>query len=255
MPDTLRLFDPALEDDYDEDPEFSDLFEPALWLVHEQYDIRLDPTVDYKKTVGERMDSANLGVLQHTFGNWRIYVNWQTVWAQKIPPHHMAVEFGSRGLGGERRSSTVWSLVGIISPYLTMRACWNCARGNPIVNGQYDDNGYYKEINRERVDAALAEMRLTDPTVTEEEFADVTFGADRIPTRIPAVLPHHPCPACGEYDWFGDTGGVIARPDDFQRECAETLALVTGQDELAVEMRKIHDPTGQRPTRFAQTTV
>ena len=251
----LELFDPAKEDEYDEDPEYSDLFEPALWLIHQAHDIRLDPTVDYNRDRQQRLEQANLGVLDHTFGVWRIYVNWQTTWAQKIPPHHMAVEFGAKGMGGIRRASTEWRLVGIISPYLTMRTCWNCAHGNPIVNGRFDERGYWVSVNKDRVEATMRQLREERPDMTDEEFAQVLFGMDEIPDRVPAVWPHHPCSKCGEYDWFGDCSGVIARPEDFQRDCAESLAIVTGDDVHATTMREIHDPTGRRATRYAQTAV
>jgi len=210
----------------------------------------------------QRLDSANLGVLSHTFGIWRIYVNWSTAWAQKIPPHHMAVEFGVKGLGGWKRSSTMWRLVGIISPYMTMRTCWSCGRGNPIVNGKFDERGYYVAVNVDRVESTLRDLQGVRPNASRQDLAQALFGCDEIPDKIPAVLPHHPCGGklptgkmCGEYDWFGDCGGAIARPEDFQRDCAEALALVTGDDIHATTMRQIHDPTGQRVTRYAHTTV
>lgn len=235
------------EELYDEDPEFSDEFEPGLWLIHQHHDIRMDPTVDYKKDLGTRMDNANIGVLTHTFGCWRIYVNWSTEWAQKIPPHHMAVEFGAGHTGGMRskRASTEWRLVGIISPYMTMRTCWSCRRGNPIIDGRFNEDGYWVRADPDKIEAAVVAGN-----VTPEEAAV-------FPDKIPAVFPAHACPAvgCGEYDWFGDMQfGATARREDFQRDAAESLALVTGMDNLATDMRMTHDPTGQG-AGFARTTV
>lgn len=240
----LLLMDQDAEDEYDEDPEFSDLFEPALWLIHQHHDIRLDPTVDYKRDAQQRMDTANIGVLSHTFGPWRIYVNWSTDWAQKIPPHHMAVEFSAKHTtSGRSRNSTEFRLVGIISPYLTMRTCWNCGRGNPKINGEYSDDGYWVNVDRDKIAAAVQAGNIT-----WEEGED-------FPERVPAVLPHHACIKCGEFDWFGDVQyGATARPEDFQRDAAESLAIVTGIDSIATSMRMTHSPAGGK-AGFARTTV
>lgn len=240
----LILMNQGDEDLYDEDPEYSDEFEPGLWLIHQHHDIILDPTVDYKRDERQRLDSANLGVLSHTFGCWRIYVNWQTVWAQKIPPHHMAIEFGAGGMGGvKKRASTEWRLVGIISPYLTMRTCWSCGRGNPSINGRYTDDGYWVRVDRDKIAAAVHAGNIT----WEE--------GEAFPDKVPAVLPAHACVRCGEYDWFGDTQfGAVARREDFQRDAAESLARVTGISSIATSMRMTHDPSG-KGSGFATTAV
>lgn len=211
------LQDTDLDDGgWEEDPEYSDEFEPALWILLERYDIQMDPTLSFEDSMAGR----DIGVLTAKFWKWTISLNWQTVWARHIPPHHMAVEFD----GTE---------VGIISPWLTLRTCWKCRRGNPIGrDGKYSENGlwvYSKQIG-----------------------------------RVPAVLPAHPCPGrlqkvgeevvripCGEYDWYAS---FVSR-EQFQRDAAEEVAKDTNDDTLAQEMAVVHDPSGQEKPRYVNTEV
>lgn len=217
----VGMVDPFNEDQWEDSPEYSDEFEPALWLIHHEHDIHMDPTVDIGKTKQERLAQAQLGVLWARFNHWSIAVNWQTQWARTIPPHHMAVEYKN-------------TLVGILSPYLLMRTCWNCRRGNPVrANGDWDEAGYYSYLS--------PVMRAARPD---------------LPPRAPAVLPAHPCPAkgCGAYDWFGaPSGDVIVRREDFQRDAAEAIADKSGQHRLATEMRMSHDPETGKALGMAKT--
>ena len=200
---------PDLDDgSWDELPEISDEFEPGLFIVMEQYDISMDPTMGNDQAMRNR----DLGVLGASFGivddsrkQWSILVNWQTVWADRIPPHHMGVAYDGQP-------------VGIISSFLTMRACWKCALGQPIVNGEYSDDGYYRPGG-----------------------------------KIPWVLPAHPCPRCKEYDWWGTgtsiIGGIQARREDFQRSAAEHLERMTGKEGVADSMSMVHGTDGNKIIR------
>lgn len=230
----IILLGQDIEDEsLDEDPEYSDEFEPAIWLIHHNYDITMDPTIDQGKTRDEQLAQAEIGILEADFGGWKIYVNWQLKWAQKIPPHHMGVE--RRGV-----------LVGIVSPYLTMRTCWNCGRGDALHDGEWNDDRMWVKVNRK-----VLEERISAGAITLEE-------ANTMPARIPAVLPAHPCPKpdCKQYDWFGDMGdGLIARREDFQRDAAEALAERTGKENVAIDMRMHHDPTGEGKMSYAHTGV
>ena len=198
-----------------EDPEYSDEFEPALWIILQRYDISMDPTMGLEAAMAAR----DIGLLTAKFGKWSIAINWATQWAQKIPPHHLAVEFNG-------------DLVGILSPWLTMRTCWSCGRGNPIgPDGKFHEDLLY------------------------------------VPTKagpMPAVLPAHACPGrlekhnsqvirrpCGKFDWFAH---FVTR-EDFQRDAAEVVAKDTGEDYLAADMAVVHDPTGQEKPRYVETNV
>ena len=219
----VPLVDISDDDQWEDSPEYSDEFEPALWVIHHQHDIRMDPTIDAGKTKQERLAMAQLGVLWARFGLWNIAVNWQTQWAQTIPPHHMAVEYK-----GE--------LVGILSPYLLMRTCWKCRRGNPLrSDGAWDERGYYAYLPKV--------MRVARPELAP---------------RAPAVLPAHPCPAkgCGAWDWFGSRDGeVVVRREDFQRDAAEAIADISGNHRLAVSMRQQHDPETGLQKGIAKTST
>lgn len=200
-----------------EDPEISDEFEPAYWIICETHDIRMDPTIAPDKARA----TADLGVFTAQFGRWSIYLNWQTRWAQQIPPHHLLVEYNG-------------TPVGIISPFLILRACWKCGRGQPIRDGRFTEDAYWARLQ--------PAMRALHPDW---------------PERIPAVLPAHPCPRCGEHDWWGNSGLIgahLATREDFQRDAAEEVARLTNTDALAREMAVVHSTTGG-PQRYVRTTV
>ena len=98
-----------------------------------------------------------------------------------------------------------------------------------------------------RNDQVIQERVLAGALTSEE--------AAQLPTRVPAVLPAHPCPSCGAFDWFGDLGdGMVARREDFQRDAAEAIAVETRRDNLAVDMRIRHDIQGGQ-MGYARTGV
>lgn len=195
-------------DNYEDDPDYADAFEPALWLLLHKHDITMDPTM----SMDDQLNKRDIGLLSHSFWKWAIYVNWQTVWAQKIPPHHMAVHFNN-------------TLVGIISPFLTARTCWSCRLGDPTrkANGQPADGGFDENL-----------MFMTLPLT--QQIMHPTW-----PKRLPLCYPAHPCPRCKNYDWFAST----VRIEAFQRDAAEHLAVETGEDDFATEMRMTHDVLGR----------
>lgn len=247
--DKILMLDPSVpEDEYEEDPEYADIFEPALWLILQNHDINLDPTIDYGKTRSEQLAKAQLGVLYHSFGNWNIAVNWQTLWAQSIPPHHFAVHFCAKYEGSKSRASTGEVLVGIMSPYFLLRTCWQCRLGDPIgPDGDWNEERYYKPLNH-----ALIDQAVSDESLTPDEGAQLK--TDLI-DKAPKVVPAMPCPDCEMYDWFGDLhGGIIARPEDFISDAADELAKITGLDHLAKDMRLIHGAPGEK-MRYAGTVV
>ncbi len=194
----------------DQESDYADAFEPALWLIMEKQDIRMDPTLSKE----EQLSNRDIGILSHSFWKWTIHVNWSTTWAQKIPPHHMAVHFNG-------------VLVGIISPFLTIRTCWSCRLGDPTrtPGGQPARNGY------------------------DEKWFYITYPGSTI--KLPAVYPAHPCPECGAYDWFANTVEI----EQFQRDAAEHLAVATGDDVHATDMRVTHDPRGEGKMGYARTKV
>ena len=210
---SVPLLDTNLDDgSWEEDPEISDEFEPCLWVVMQQNDITMDPTMSAE----DSLRGSNIGILSASFGKWTIFVNWQLKWSQVIPPHHVGVEYD-----GE--------LKGVISPYLTMRTCWHCRRGNPLnSDGVYNDAGYW----------------VYPP---KGFLAKYPF----MPNKWPAVYPANPCPDCGEYDWFAAT---IER-EALQRDAAEETARLTEIDKLAMDMRIKHDPMGNEGMSVAKTNV
>jgi len=218
--DRVPLITGEWEDEYEDEPDFADAFEPALWLLLHQHDITMDPTLSKE----DQLKGREIGVLEASFWKWKIFVNWQTKWAQVIPPQHMAVHFN-----GEQ--------VGIISPYLTVRTCWNCRLGDPTrspggggpANNGFDEDSYY----------------IKTPT------AQLLMNPD-LPRRIPAVYPAYPCPRCKQYDWFARSITI----EQFQRDAAEHLAVETGEDEIATDMRVTHDVLGRDGKMgYARTNV
>ena len=203
---------PSLPDNFDDGnwdelPEVSDEFAPALMIVLEQYDIDMDPTLSKDKDMANRdigVLSASWGIVDDSRKKWSIHLNWQVKWARKLPPHHMMVEYDGQE-------------VGCLSPFMFMRCCSFCGLGTPIVNGEYSDDGYYRP-------------KLRAPN-----------GA-----RIPWVLPGHPCPKCGQYDWWGSDPGEgkiqtsVARREDFQRSAGEHFERLTGQEGSADKFSVIH---------------
>jgi len=215
----VPLITDAAFDEYDDEPDYADAFEPALWLILHQHDIVMDPTISQEA----QLKGREIGVLEASFWKWKIFVNWQTKWAQKIPPQHMAVHFNG-------------VLVGIISPYLTVRTCWNCRIGDPTrspggtapAKNGFDDGSYYIQTPRAQL--------ILNPN---------------LPIRLPACYPAHPCPRCRQYDWFAKSVTI----EQFQRDAAEHLAVETGDDEHATDMRVTHDVMGREGMGYARTNV
>ena len=76
----------------DQESDYADAFEPALWLIMEKQDIRMDPTLSKE----EQLSNRDIGILSHSFWKWTIHVKWSTrsvragavAWA--ILPEHPA---------------------------------------------------------------------------------------------------------------------------------------------------------------------
>lgn len=201
-----------------EDPEYSREFEPILWLLMEEHDMRVDPTMSAEK---QRV-SGDIGVLTTEFGNWRVALNWSSQWNQGVPPHHYAVTWvGKFGDTSEQE-------VACLSPYFLARTCPFCKLGNPRPDGREFDMRWmflhaympYNPINGQ-------------PT----------------PPDLAAVAPAHRCRGpyydgrllgtCQQFDWFGtgvfDSMGRGPR-EMLQLDAAEALAKATDKDRYATDM-------------------
>ena len=198
-------------DDVLEDPEFSREFEPVFWMLSEVHDIKMDPTLSAEK----QRESANIGLLSHEWGNWRVSLNWSTHWNEDIPPHHYRVEWASKF------SKTAKEPVAVLSPYFLYRTCPFCRAGDPRAGGNFD-------IRRLRMATWIPRHPLTGgPT----------------PPDLPACAPAHACRGpfydgkllgtCRQFDWFGEgifLGSAAIGPREvFQRECSEELERLTNE--------------------------
>ena len=215
-------------------PEVSDEFEPAFWVILQTNDISFDPTLSKEQAA----KTVDLGVLTAHFRPWEIHLNWSTGWAQKIPPHHMAV---------------LWQGIeqAIISPYLIVRTCWKCRRGSPRgPDGSWDEERMWIRPTPEQL-----------------------LQAPDLPQRLPAVMPAYPCPGgqqwypllrqyrqvrCGEYDWFGRN----ARREQFQFDAALAAGKIVraeeglpDEDRLVNDMLIKHHPNTDRPMSRVRVTV
>jgi len=201
-----------------EDPEYSREFEPVLWLVLEDHDIRMDPTIPLEK----QRETQDIGLLSSRFWHWQVSINWSTQWNEGVPPHHYRVRYK-----GEE--------VAVMSPYFLFRTCPFCRLGDPCRNGEYDISWLF-----------LYRYCPRHPITGQETVRD-----------LPACAPAHACRGpywegrllgtCRRFDWFGPgmllgSQGLDPR-QVFQRDVAEELAVRTNKDRLAVEMAQPDDRT------------
>lgn len=98
-----------------EDWEYSELFEPALWLIMRDHSITGDSTM----TQEESDQSSQLGVFEYSWSHWKIQLNWTSAFQGQIPPNHLAVYWRDQH-------------VGTISPFQAIRICWKCRAGGMV---------------------------------------------------------------------------------------------------------------------------
>ena len=203
---------------YFEDPEYSNTYLPVQGLIFEGHDIVMDATL----SKDEQIRSADIGLLFAEFGPWKISSNWSPQWHGGVPPNHYLVNYNGTN-------------VACMSPFMYPRTCPDCKHGDPWDGRRYHGERLY--------------MKYWIPTFP------LTGGPT--PDMLPAVCAALPCRGpfdpgsgkllgtCGGMDWWG--GGILLgsaglEPAEvFQRDCAEELARITGDNHLAITMNQPDD--------------
>jgi len=188
-----------------EDPEYAAEFEPILWLIMEENDIRMDPTLNAETQVR----NGEVGVLKADFWKWGVRLNWSTQWMKGIPPHHYRVLFNHEE-------------VGILSPYELVRTCWKCRLGDPREGREWKPEMYY--------------VRGIHPEAPPELPWCLPAHRCRGPLYEGKLLG-----TCGEIDWHAYT---IPR-GQLQVDAAEALAVKANKDSLASTMAVPYNPSSQ----------
>jgi hypothetical protein len=217
---------------YYEDPEYSNTYLPVQGLIFESHDIVMDATL----SKDEQIRSADIGLLFYEFGSWKIASNWSQKWHEGVPPNHYLVNY--RGTN-----------VACMSPFMYPRTCPECRHGDPWDGRRYHGERLY--------------MKHWIPRHPQT-------GAPT-PDMLPAVAVAHRCRGpfdkgsgkllgtCGGMDWFGSGillgSGQLEPAAVFQRECAEELARITGDNDIADEFSAADDYASAANARDIGQTI